>query len=799
MASSDSLKSRGFGSHRKRGRKPKDRRTPAEISPFQDRLLRDASRHAPKRRRSTFTKEQVEEAVSEYSSSIAKTSLSSVSKKHGIPVSTLHDKLKSRHLKPRGRPCLLPEEVERDLASVVVNFCEKGSVLHLEELSKIAVAYAHHQQVREFKASSTWLKNFIHRWNLEMWCENKRKVLGFHRRIAARESIIEEFIQKLFEAYAKFLSALACESGKAMEELSHPEISAAVFGMDETSLSNRTPMKYEPKKITMQSGVGSIQCLQSICQGQSTVCATLLELFCADGSSPIHWLTTKQEFSDEQKIILGKINPSTNIRFIALESGRFNASLHSTVLKEIGLLREGRPTLVIQDTPYMHKTDQSLMAADEANIFLVGIPTNSSWFLQQADDLPFLLNKSEHYQRIRDYRILHGKSPDLFDTARIYLESRRDVISPQVIIDSFTRVGQYDSSLLGPDSRQIRRKAALARERCSGSDTWDETTELTALLPVAKSRLSELQLRANLCLNDLETLQQSISQQRRSSSAYSQELHSVLQQQEELKQKMKEAEEALREAELKEAAVEVRMRSAVILEEDPEIVELFSQRSFELDDLPYLEEQAKLLRRRIGNLIKQISEAKNSPSGTILACGRGSVSLPRILQSRKSLMEDLRKFIQTSKAQQKSLTIQLRLCLGVDCNKLRTRKSAWKLCAKCNRGYCNSCSKLSSHANHQEVCGNGLEDSIQEEDCPASLSEDHIADQSFEDPSSSPYSSEEVSDAEQGGDFTSVLSISVDPPSCDNCGKSSSVIECPRGHHRCSRCRVYCNSCFRRR
>ncbi|MDP2434955.1 MAG: hypothetical protein Q8P67_04375, partial [archaeon] len=421
-----------------------------------------------------------------------KPTLSSVAKKYGIPVSTLHDKIKNRHLNPRGRPCLLPEEVERDLASVVVNFCEKGSVMHLEELSKIAVAYAHQQQVRNFKASLPWLKKFIQRWNLEQWSEGKRKVLGFHRRISARESIIEEFIQKLFEAYSKFLSAIACDYGKAMEELTHTEISAAVFGMDETSLSNRTPLKYEPSKITKKTGVGSIQCLQSVCQGQSNVCGTLLELFCADGSSPIHWLTTKQEFSDEQKVILEEINPTTEIRFIALESGRFNSSLHSNVLREIGILREGRPTLVIQDTPYMHKTDQSLLAADESNIYLVGIPTNSSWYLQQADDLPFLLNKSEHYKRIRDYRILHGHCPDLFNTVRIYLEARRDVLSPRVISESFQRVGQYDSTLRGPDSRQIRRKAAMARLRCSGTETWVETTDLTEVLPMAQSRLLEL-------------------------------------------------------------------------------------------------------------------------------------------------------------------------------------------------------------------------------------------------------------------------------------------------------------------
>ena len=48
-------------------------------------------------------------------------------------------------------------------------------------------------------------------------------------------------------------------------------------------------------------------------------------------------------------------------------------------------------------------------------------------------------------------------------------------------------------NFLGPDPRQIRRKAAMAQLRCSGTETWVETTDLTEVLPMVQSRLLELQ------------------------------------------------------------------------------------------------------------------------------------------------------------------------------------------------------------------------------------------------------------------------------------------------------------------
>ena len=233
--------------------------------------------------------------------------------------------------------------------------------------------------------------------------------------------------------------------------------------MDETSIGNKTPLKYEPVKI-VPNGANA---LQSVCDGQSTVSACLLEVFCANGESPFSVLTTKTELSAIKKVALASIIEPTVLEYVALESGKFNAGHHTTVLRKIGELRPELPNIVIQDCPAFHTTLDSIRAARESRITLVGLPHNSSWFLQQADDLPFTLNKDAHYKRVKQFTIDNGRPPKLFETLVIYLEERARVVTPEIIVQSFKRGGQYHPELKSPSSRQIQHKAEMARVRCS--------------------------------------------------------------------------------------------------------------------------------------------------------------------------------------------------------------------------------------------------------------------------------------------------------------------------------------------
>ena len=782
----------GSLAHKKRGRKSVDRRSPSQISPLQDRQKRDERYHAPKRRMATHSQEMIQQAIDEYLTEGE--TLSELSRKYNIPMSTLHDKLKQKHKNPRGRPCVLSEDMERDLAHVVVNFCERGSVMFLSELSEIAVAYAQQRSIDNFKGTSKWRKEFISRWNLEKWTEGKRKVLGIHRRISAREDIVEEFIQKLNTHFRAFLSALAESLGKAIAELTHDDIAPAIFAMDETSLGNRTPMKYEPQKVVKKSGVGSIQCLQSVCHGQSTVCATLLEVFRADGTSPFHWLTTKHSLSDEQKVILEGLNPETKLTFITLDSGKFNSELHAKTLVEIGRIRQNKPTFVIQDTPNMHKTDDSIITASQENIFLLGLPTNSSWFLQQADDLPFLLNKSEHYRRVRDYRAQHGKCPDLFHTIKIYLEARKKVVTSDVITDSFRRVGQYNKDILGPDINQIRRKAALARMKCSGTESWEESADLSPQTHIERQRLTELSSAVNQNLTELEMLRTTVTNLRNSCGSYSLELHNLIEQKSRLKQALNDADAALEAAELAASRVEVNRRAQLPQIEDPSIVQSIDQRDFRVADLSYLEEQRDLLRLRIENLTKTIREEKNSPSGTILASGSDSVSLPRIVTARKNLMIQLKKKISDLHSVREIEEKDKKKCLG-DCAKLRRKSNNATLCKHCNLGYCRKCSQNFSLTTHESSCAKAPPelDTTTTNYVSLELTQDPEV---IEDPTR--HDDAEPPEVDSISAPQTVPKPNVAKPTCRYCGKTSSVLTCLRGHLRCNQCKAFCNSCSRR-
>ena len=106
----------------------------------------------------------------------------------------------------------------------------------------------------------------------------------------------------------------------------------------------------------------------------STVAATMLELSCANGDASYSVMTTKKLFLCSKVSIERDFSPRNR----ALILVDFNSDTHSQFLTIIGQRRNGKPSLVLQDCPVMHKADISVIAAREANIFLVGIPHNSS-------------------------------------------------------------------------------------------------------------------------------------------------------------------------------------------------------------------------------------------------------------------------------------------------------------------------------------------------------------------------------------------------------------------------------------
>lgn len=360
---------RGVTSHRKRGRKKAVRRLPEEINRDQERTEAGIASRAkkPVKPRKRIEPGALESAKSSYLDD-SNATLRSISSKYGISKSTLHRRVNNQNSGHIGPPFKLGENIERDLAHALCNWCEKGSAILVVELRKIAVAYAKIQvgQHTTFKASDTWIRAFIKRWELCEWQDGKTKVLGMHRRISCSEKIVSRFITELFEAFNLYLRALSEALQINVPDLTDQHIAAGIFGLDETSLSNKTPAKFEPTKITPKSGKGSLQVMQSICSGQSSVCATLLELFCADGSAPFSFLTTKQALTEAEQLVLKEIVSSrTQLDFCFLETGKFNSDTHSQFLSLIQAHRRGLPSLVIQDCPAFHKTDEVLSTAQD--------------------------------------------------------------------------------------------------------------------------------------------------------------------------------------------------------------------------------------------------------------------------------------------------------------------------------------------------------------------------------------------------------------------------------------------------
>lgn len=703
---------RGARSHRKRGRPKASQRKPDQISRDQERLQASNATKAknPIRPRKRTSAESFEAARQEYQEN-PDCSMRSLSQKYGIPRMTLTRRLSGSSSGVLGRPYVLSEELERDLANAICAWCQKGATMHLEEFTKIAAAYAKERTGKStFKASSTWTKKFIQRWELCEWEDGNSKVLGMHRRISCSEHIVSQFIEELFIAFDAYLKSLSEELNINTPDLSNEEIAAGIFGLDETSLSNKTPTKFEPVKLTPKSGKNSIQVMQSICSGQSTISATLLELFCADGTAPFSFMTTKQSFQPEQEEVLRNIlTPQTKLDFCYLESGKFNSNTHAQFLELIGNLRKGLPSLVIQDCPAFHKTDAVLEAAQKANIYLLGLPSNSSWWLQQADDLPFLLTKNEHYRRVKQFTLDNHKSPDLFETCKIFLESRQKVLTSEVIISSFRRVGQYDSELKSPSKRAILAKARNARLRCSSSETWIETDELRlSMHEEIQKEIESIDQSLEDSLDSLKRIKNTILQNRSASRVpqITPQLANVIAKEREV-QKMRADVDALAvELALAQARESIQSRASLPIPDDPDIVIRWMdlRETCNVNDLPFLRQQLVLLQSHIELLKTAAKEAKNTEAGKLLQKGKDEIGLPLQVSYRKEIKKELENIIQRLSAEEKNSSQLKRSCLYASCQSKSRKNTTWTPCAHCGRGYCKKCQKNNSITQHEAAC-----------------------------------------------------------------------------------------------
>ena len=268
----------------------------------------------------------------------------------GVPHSTLHRKSKGQCSGPIGTPYALTEKVEEEFADMIRSYCCNGNVMEKDFFRKIVLKYIEkHPPAKSrkmpFKCSNKWITGFLSRHGLKVYDHGKAKPLGIHRRIACNPLYVKEFIEKYNVCFTEYKNHLAEVLRIAPIDLSEEQISAGIFAIDETSISNCTRLRYELKQLTPNS----VSCLQADVSGRSSINASLLEVYAADGSMPFHVMTTKQTLSTQEKVMLESIDPRSQLFFCDLESGAFDSMVHAQCLSKIGELRgnlhDGNPRL----------------------------------------------------------------------------------------------------------------------------------------------------------------------------------------------------------------------------------------------------------------------------------------------------------------------------------------------------------------------------------------------------------------------------------------------------------------------
>lgn len=623
-----------------------------------------------------------------------KMSVRAAAEHFNVPAATAARKAKGKNPGAIGTPFVLSETVERDLADMIRSYCSSGNVMEKDFFKEIVLKYAaqipsssSNPRKKPFKCSESWIKGFLERNDLKEYNNGKAKPLGIHRRIACNPTYVKEFIEKFTLCFAEYKNHLSEVLQTPLIDLTDEQISSGIFAIDETSISNCTPLRYELKKLTPTS----VNCLQADVSGRSTTNASLLEVYCADGTMPFHVMTTKRILTSTEKLHLADIDPRSILFFCDLESGAFNSLAHSRCLDKIGELRGSLPSLVIQDCPKTHRGIESLETARNRGIHLMTLPHHSSWYLQVPDDLPFATLKSRHYREMKNYRKQHnGQSPDLFTTLDIFLQARRDVLTGDIIRKAFLNCGQFPVS-----ARQILLKADRAQQRCGIDIHYKETEELSPVA-IQIERAKEKLIASRRELEKIQNLS------RRSSGV----LEDLVNEQKALEMRRAEAERRDFEERQAFARRQVQAIASVPRPDDPP---LFSHKD-RMNTFPhtkevieYLKIQLNLMKPVIDFLEAQVKESLDSRSGCYMVNPRQTVTPRDLLAVRQDWQRDVRDKIKTiykCLKKEKELKSQ---CLEPLCDK-KKGKNRGIVCPVCKRGYCPDHSAPSTMQTHINSC-----------------------------------------------------------------------------------------------
>ena len=393
------------------------------------------------------------------------------------------------------------------------------------------------------------------------------------------------------------------------------------------------------------------------------------------------------------------------------------------------------------------------------------------------------------------------------------------MITEKVIIGSFIRVGQFNPSLPGPDRQQILKKAAAARLKCSGVSSWLETEDLRVTREEAQHLLDEIDKSMKDLEEKLRKAESELQRQSRQSPELDPQLIRITQKIDKLRARKATRQQQLRNTMIEDAEEEIQQLVAAPVDSDPEIVSIFRTRTWGISNLPFLRIQHGELSTRVTALEEEAPRLRDCRMGQILARGE-IVGIPELLTHRKQLLKDLKTEIKRLDDTVKALELTLRSCITPSCTSKSSANSNWTRCPTCHRGFCKTCSKTMTLADHQPTCGSPSEpqqsfseltNDLEEQQRFPELTDDleQLIDQDSADEFIDSLSSAEYLPITRTATSPLPHSTALDSPqtltltpnpegNCLGCGFTKELSDCGAGHPLCLSCIDSCSQCRKR-
>ncbi|KAG5673401.1 hypothetical protein PVAND_003456 [Polypedilum vanderplanki] len=348
---------------------------------------------------------------------------------YGIPIATLHDRIKHEEIKPRGAKPKLNKEEEGELVNWLMLSAEKGEPRTTSEIMKGARdVLALRNDPTTFFKNGLPTTRWVHRF------KQRNPTITYRKPENLSKASANVSLNEVENQYNSFYEYLEKNNLLYLTELSDRWIN-----LDEKSYL----LSPTPKKVYAKKGAKNVY---KVDHANSKESITVTHSFRADGAVLPSQVIFKSSFSRMGDVASACGEIGAFFLFAQSDSGWQNKDTFLNYIKRINdILKDSpRPIIITCDNHASHKNYELFKYCSENGIILWTLPPNTTHVCQMADVAMYRPANICWEKKVREYKV-YNKIDKIDEVAfvKILFAVENETFLPQLIKKGFEVTGVF--------------------------------------------------------------------------------------------------------------------------------------------------------------------------------------------------------------------------------------------------------------------------------------------------------------------------------------------------------------------